>query len=146
MVRLPAHEGLRGFVACSIARVERQAILAGMGAFAVKVSTRAADNEALIRQLNECPCGGVLGAANVLGRVASRESDKAIVTAVVDGSQFEKDAAGHRRERPPCSATEHMMRKRHEALCCASALVIVMSGHEVPYGAPESLKGTYFED
>ena len=82
----------------------------------------------------------------MLGSVAGGESDKAVVAAVVDGSQFDKDAASYRRERPPCSGTEHMMRKGHEALCCASALVVVTSGHEVPHGGPEELKDACSED
>ena len=82
----------------------------------------------------------------MLGSITGGEGDEAIVAAVVDGSQFEKDAACHRRERPPSRRTQHVVRKGHEALCCASALVVVMSGHEVPYSAPEKLKGTYSED
>jgi hypothetical protein len=36
--------------------------------------------------------------------------------------------------------------KGHEALCCASTLVVVTSGHEVPHSAPERLKDARSED
>jgi hypothetical protein len=72
-----------------------------MGRLTVEVSTRAQVDETLLGQLSERSCGCGLGAAHTFGSIPDRERETTVVAAIVDGCQFDEDAARDRREREP---------------------------------------------